>query len=214
MPTAHCTSYICACLPMAPHLSRKLLITNRLLHLGLHWVTGRSNNSGLRKDYKLLVNDSDDDANLGTKQSALTVTMSLWPACVDFRRAFLMSSSVLLLSLISSCCVFTSKSFCLSARALRAYRYEISPSQRHYKTSNYPHIEFAFIQPYHYYISVLYFLSFCWIWCMLPSEQNSISHGKNNNATREAAHWWVQPSTSPNHLLRMSESGHRYSKTR
>lgn len=46
---------------------------------------------------------------------------NLWPAWVDFRRAFLMSSSVLLLSLISSCCVFTSRSFCLSARALRAY---------------------------------------------------------------------------------------------
>lgn len=44
----------------------------------------------------------------------------LWPACVDFRRAFFMSSSVLLLSLISSCWVFTSRSFCRSARALRA----------------------------------------------------------------------------------------------
>lgn len=45
---------------------------------------------------------------------------SPWPACVDFLLAFLMSSSILVLSLISSCCVFTSSSFCLSARALRA----------------------------------------------------------------------------------------------
>lgn len=43
-----------------------------------------------------------------------------WPACVDFRRAFLMSSSILLLSLISSCWVFNSRSFCRSERALRA----------------------------------------------------------------------------------------------
>ena len=44
-----------------------------------------------------------------------------WPACVDFRRAFLMSSSCLFMCLMSSCWVFTSRSFCLSARALRAY---------------------------------------------------------------------------------------------
>lgn len=43
-----------------------------------------------------------------------------WPACVDFLRAFLMSSSIFVLSLISSCWVFTSRSFCLSASALRA----------------------------------------------------------------------------------------------
>lgn len=43
------------------------------------------------------------------------------PAWVDFRRAFLMSSSVLLLNLISSCWVFISRSFCRSVRALRAW---------------------------------------------------------------------------------------------
>lgn len=43
------------------------------------------------------------------------------PACVDFLRAFLMSSSVLLLSLISSCCVFISRSLCRSVRAFRAW---------------------------------------------------------------------------------------------
>lgn len=43
------------------------------------------------------------------------------PACVDFLRAFLMSSSVLLLSLISSCWVFTSRSLCRSVRAFRAW---------------------------------------------------------------------------------------------
>lgn len=43
------------------------------------------------------------------------------PAWVDFLRAFLMSSSCLLLSFTSSCCVFTSRSFCRSARAFRAW---------------------------------------------------------------------------------------------
>lgn len=43
------------------------------------------------------------------------------PACVDFLRAFLMSSSVLLLSLISSCWVFISRSLCRSVRAFRAW---------------------------------------------------------------------------------------------
>lgn len=42
------------------------------------------------------------------------------PAWVDFLRAFLMSSSVLLLSLISSCWVFISRSLCRSVRAFRA----------------------------------------------------------------------------------------------
>ncbi len=45
-----------------------------------------------------------------------------WPACVDFLRAFLMSSSTLLLSLISSCWVFNSRSFCRSTSAFRAWR--------------------------------------------------------------------------------------------
>lgn len=60
----------------------------------------------------------------------MTLLENLWPAWVDFRLAFLMSSSVLLLSLISSCCVFTSRSFCLSARALRAYRHTIYTGMR------------------------------------------------------------------------------------
>ena len=42
------------------------------------------------------------------------------PAWVDFRLAFLISSSVLLLSFTSSCCVFISRSFCLSVKAFRA----------------------------------------------------------------------------------------------
>lgn len=50
----------------------------------------------------------------------LTRLQRNWPACVDFLRAFLMSSSIFEFSLISSCWVFTSRSFCFSASALRA----------------------------------------------------------------------------------------------
>lgn len=53
----------------------------------------------------------------------LTWLQRNWPACVDFLRAFLMSSSIFVLSLISSCWVFTSRSFCLSASALRACKH-------------------------------------------------------------------------------------------
>lgn len=42
------------------------------------------------------------------------------PAWVDFRLAFLISSSVLLLSFTSSCWVFISRSFCLSVKAFLA----------------------------------------------------------------------------------------------
>lgn len=60
----------------------------------------------------------------------------LWPACVDFRRAFLMSSSILLVSFISSCWVFSSSSFCRSLRAFRAYHTKRGNSWTLNKLSN------------------------------------------------------------------------------
>lgn len=85
-----------------------------------HWKLGS----------ELLISDYDHIISEKAINVEKMLLENLWPAWVDFRRAFLMSSSVLLLSLISSCCVFTSRSFCLSARALRAYSHIIDTGTR------------------------------------------------------------------------------------